>query len=203
MPHFNSLYFTHYEKDGGVMKRREAAAKGLLKYNTGKPCGHGHFCDRYTKTGQCIDCLLLWKSQNKSKVAIYKKTYTSSENGRRNSRKRSLEAYYRKVASGDRPNKSKSAKESKRKWKLQNKSAACDYAAKRRSYKINATPLWFESEKVSKVYKMAAMYGFEVDHVVPLVSERVSGLHCWHNLQLLDGKINASKGNRHWPHMPN
>lgn len=39
------------------MDRKEAFIKGLVKYNTGKPCKHGHTSDRYTSTGGCIDCL--------------------------------------------------------------------------------------------------------------------------------------------------
>jgi hypothetical protein len=38
------------------MKRREAKALGLEKYNTGKPCRNGHLADRYTKNGTCVVC---------------------------------------------------------------------------------------------------------------------------------------------------
>lgn len=39
-----------------VMRRKEAATRGLFKYYTGKLCGRGHDSLRYTKTGQCIAC---------------------------------------------------------------------------------------------------------------------------------------------------
>ena len=39
------------------MERKEAAAAGLKKYNTGRPCRHGHMADRYTESGACCDCL--------------------------------------------------------------------------------------------------------------------------------------------------
>jgi hypothetical protein len=38
------------------MKRREAKAQGLDKYNTGKPCRNGHLSDRYTSSGACLEC---------------------------------------------------------------------------------------------------------------------------------------------------
>lgn len=40
---------------------------------------------------------------------------------------------------------------------------------------------------------------FEVDHIVPLTHERVSGLHVLSNLQVLTRKENRAKGNRFCP----
>lgn len=39
------------------MERKEAAAAGLKKYNTGRPCRHGHTADRYVDSGACSACL--------------------------------------------------------------------------------------------------------------------------------------------------
>jgi hypothetical protein len=39
------------------MERKEAATAGLKKYNTGRPCKHGHLADRYVDSGACSDCL--------------------------------------------------------------------------------------------------------------------------------------------------
>ena len=38
------------------MERKEAAAQGLVKYETGRPCKHGHLSPRYTATGVCVTC---------------------------------------------------------------------------------------------------------------------------------------------------
>lgn len=75
--------------------------------------------------------------------------------------------------------------------------------AKRRATKIKATPMWFEHKKVNTVYEKAALWStltgtqLEVDHIVPLISKTVCGLHCWHNLQIIDKTTNASKNNNY------
>ena len=39
------------------MERKQAVAAGLKKYNTGRPCRHGHKADRYVDSGACSECL--------------------------------------------------------------------------------------------------------------------------------------------------
>ena len=55
---------------------------------------------------------------------------------------------------------------------------------------------------VARIYKKAHELGAQVDHIVPLQSDIVCGLHCICNMQILSKKENASKGNRWWPDMP-
>lgn len=74
--------------------------------------------------------------------------------------------------------------------------------ARRRARKKNATPVWADHERINLVYAKAKELGLTVDHVVPLASPLVCGLHVWENLQLLERNINASKQNREWPDMP-
>lgn len=75
-------------------------------------------------------------------------------------------------------------------------------SAERRAIKKRAVPKWYNKAKVNKLYSKAREMGLTVDHIVPLKSNLVCGLHCWHNLQLLDQSENSSKGNYHWPDMP-
>lgn len=40
-----------------IIARKDALARGLNKYFTGKPCSKGHVAERYTTSGTCQECL--------------------------------------------------------------------------------------------------------------------------------------------------
>ena len=42
--------------EGPVVTREQASAQGLPRFFTGKPCKHGHFSQRGTRNGGCIQC---------------------------------------------------------------------------------------------------------------------------------------------------
>lgn len=109
-----------------------------------------------------------------------------------------------------------SYKKRKREWYERNKDSVCaaaaDFAksnpewkaahcAKRRAKRKNSIPKWDDMKQIQVLYEKASEYGFYVDHIVPLTSKRVCGLHCWENLQLLDPILNAEKHNSYWPDM--
>jgi hypothetical protein len=100
-------------------------------------------------------------------------------------------------------NKEKHNEKSKQ-WRQKNKGVVRYHQRKYKYLKRRAIPSWFEHEKVliEKVYEMAGVLGMQVDHIVPINSKLVCGLHCWHNLQLLAPSENRSKSNSYWPDMP-
>lgn len=51
-----------------IILRRDAAARALPKYFTGKPCSRGHVAQRYTKTGVCCSCAVESARQHNSRV---------------------------------------------------------------------------------------------------------------------------------------
>jgi hypothetical protein len=72
--------------------------------------------------------------------------------------------------------------------------------ARRRAARIKATPPWLTADQrreIRDLYELAAIVGMQVDHRVPLRGQNVCGLHVPWNLQLLSGRDNARKGNRH------
>jgi hypothetical protein len=80
--------------------------------------------------------------------------------------------------------------------------------ALRRAIKRHATPSWANSFFISEAYHLAVLrtkalgFPWTVDHIVPLTSKKVCGLHVENNLRVIPGSENSSKGNRHWPDMP-
>lgn len=77
-----------------------------------------------------------------------------------------------------------------------------ELSAKKRKQR---TPIWLTKEhkkQINKVYKQAKYLSeehgikYHVDHIVPLVGKRVSGLHVPWNLQILKASENLKKHNR-------
>ena len=117
-------------------------------------------------------------------------------------------------------------KNSKEKWRLENIKSVSEYnsayaklnpekinsnAAKRRAQKLRATPLWIDDELkflIDEIYSLSLLrtritgVKWNVDHIVPLQSKLVCGLHVPINLQVITAKENIVKHNRYWPNMP-
>ena len=76
---------------------------------------------------------------------------------------------------------------------------ACN--AQRRSSKKCATVSWANHQKIKNFYKIAQMLTrltgieYHVDHIIPLINDKVCGLHCEDNLQVIPWYENISKGN--------
>jgi uncharacterized Zn finger protein (UPF0148 family) len=75
---------------------------------------------------------------------------------------------------------------------------------------VEATPHWLtdvQKKEMENVYKKAKELTeetgvrYEVDHIVPVRSDLVCGLHVPWNLQVIPKGDNISKSNRHWPDM--
>ena len=81
------------------------------------------------------------------------------------------------------------------------------YRSARRALTKKASPDWRNDFFIEEIYELAAMrtkmlgFDWHVDHIVPLKSKAVCGLHCEQNMQVIPAVDNVSKGNRHWPQM--
>jgi hypothetical protein len=93
-------------------------------------------------------------------------------------------------------------------WRVANRAKKNAAESRREADKLRATPKWADMMRIQEFYELARRmteatgYSWHVDHIVPLRSKIVCGLHCAHNLQVIPGKDNSSKGNRYWPDMP-
>jgi len=93
-------------------------------------------------------------------------------------------------------------------WQQRNKGRVVHYVRLRQIRKLQATPPWVNLKQIETVYELAAFLckktgnDYHVDHVVPLQSSIVCGLHCPANLRIILRSENQSKGNKTWPDMP-
>jgi len=79
---------------------------------------------------------------------------------------------------------------------------------KRRATSKLAQPEWSNKDAMADTYRMARELSqitgtqWHVDHIVPLQSKNVCGLHNHFNLRVITASENLQKGNRIWPDMP-
>lgn len=93
-------------------------------------------------------------------------------------------------------------------WMKVNKHKVNATNARRNAKKLQATPVWANHFFIEEAYDLAqrrtVVTGFlwSVDHIVPLISKLVCGLHAEQNLQVIPHEENRRKNNRYWPDMP-
>lgn len=93
-------------------------------------------------------------------------------------------------------------------YQRNNKGYYAEKCATRRAIKLRAKPSWANDFFIQEAYRLAALrtkmlgYPWHVDHIVPLQSKIVCGLHVEHNMRVIPGSENIRKRNYVWPGMP-
>ncbi|WP_143393542.1 hypothetical protein [Fimbriiglobus ruber] len=142
-----------------------------------------------------------WREKNRERIKIRKAEYYQSHKEHESRRNTAYDKKWR-AANRDR------RKAYEAKYRKDNKSRVTAHANKRRCRKAQATPTWADFTLITAFYEQCARITAEtgvkhhVDHIVPLSSPVVCGLHCQNNLQILPEAANKRKGNRIWPDMP-
>ena len=179
--------------------RADAKAQGATHYFTGKPCTRGHIALRKTK-GSCVECMKEdWATDN-AKRAEKPKSEAAKAAGRRYYERNKEIVKARATARPD---------EEKRRHKLAYKEAnpelykALTSVRKRRHR--SATPKWVtpeEKKAIRQLYleaqRLTKITGerYVVDHIYPLISEQVCGLHTIRNLRIMTQDENLKKSNK-------
>lgn len=148
-----------------------------------------------------------------------KKIYASNAEKLRAWKEKNPEKYREQIARRDKDKQSAAHKRWRSKnieaerdriaaWAKANSEKAAANAASRRAARKQAIPMWANRFFIGETYDLARVrslaFGMRhvVDHIVPLVSPLVCGLHVESNLRVITEAENATKGNRYWPHMP-
>lgn len=196
-----------------IVSLTDAKLSGLRRYFTGEPCGRGHVAERFTSDRSCSVCRAAqalaryhaapetararekaWRTVNAAKKNAYARAWreahpekTVAYNGAQRAKQLPGEAAARVKA-----------------WRLANPGAARlhsgVYGNLRRAAELQRTPAWADLSAIKVVYQDAAEYreaGLEVDvdHIIPLQGEFVSGLHVPENLRVCLSSVNRSKSN--------
>lgn len=136
-----------------------------------------------------------WSRKNPDKVRAYAAKWNAANPGAR----RAIEKSWRernpdRVAAHN----SKAGK----KWATNNKARRLASVRARQLAKRLRTPAWADKDAILRFYEEAARLTretgipHEVDHIVPLQGDLVSGLHVPENLQVIPRSLNRSKQNR-------
>jgi hypothetical protein len=176
-----------------------------------KPCKRGNVAPR-NRFGhcQCVDCKAFradyqranrkeyqaeWQRRNKEKVREYQARYKAAHPEKREAAIQSWRARNPETV------KAMSARAG-RKWATNNKGRRNASVKARQHAKRRAMPAWVDRESLVVFYveadRLSRETGIphEVDHIVPLQSEVVCGLHVPANLQVIPRFTNRSKRNR-------
>jgi len=182
--------------------RLEAIRLGLKLYKPDTPCQLGHDCDRRAPSGDCVECQRLRGQANSAnrvrdneKQKVYSRRYRERHRERERARVAETLRRYRE----EHPEKARAAVQASKK---RNRPLYNAHDAKRRAMKAAGTPRWAAASETREIYKNARSLTeltgieFQVDHIIPLVSDKVCGLHVAWNLQILTARENAAKHNR-------
>jgi len=179
--------------------RSKAKKTGATHYFTGQPCNRGHIALRKTK-GTCIECMKEdWKIDNEKRKEK-PKSEAAKEAGRR---------YYEKNKEAVKARANARPKEEVNQYKIKHKANNPEYykaltSVRKRRHR-NATPAWITAEQklaMREMYlqaqKLTKITGerYVVDHIIPLISPDVCGLHVPWNLRVITQEENLKKSNK-------
>lgn len=207
-----------------ILLRKDAVKAGLKRYFNGVPCPRGHIAERLVKGG-CLVCdredSLARNRRNSEKLAEYARMRRTEDPERF---KAEVKAYRAanperakawKAASQKRNRTAANARNKKwadanrvtinariAEWAKANPEKCLERSRRRQASKLNRIPAWSDRNAVCLIYRTAQLAKVtwpelypEVDHVIPLQGDTVSGLHVHRNLQILPRTENRSKSN--------
>lgn len=171
-----------------IISKKKAKELGMKWYFTGKPCAKGHVAQRNMWT-ECYLCKSAknkkWKENNREDHERYQREY-----------QRENADYFRRQS--DRWWRSHRKHVYARNLKRKEKKRLRTLDFENRINRLINKQREIELRQMAKQYEEWLGIKFEVDHIVPLLGKKVSGLHWYGNLQLLPMTFNRRKRESFW-----
>ena len=132
------------------------------------------------------------------KLYTKRKSWASSEEGRKYFRQKDIERYW----NSDRRN---IQIEYQKQYRKNNRDKTSHWSMLRYTRKLKASPKWLSPQQLkeiqyfyelSKECELLTGNKYHVDHIIPLKGKNVCGLHVPWNLQVLPADINRRKSNK-------
>ena len=189
-----------------------------------KPCNRGHLL-RYVANRNCVECEVVRRDMNRERFRERWREYAARNPDKASAWKRrnpdknrelnlAWHEQHPEVRQAARAKwlaaNPEKAKEQNRQWFKVNVAESRAKASKRRAAKLQRTPAWMTQDDhwlIREAHDLAALrtlltgLPWDVDHILPLQSEVVSGLHVPWNLRVVPATVNRSKGNRVLEHV--
>ena len=162
------------EKRKYPASQAEALRQNVTYYYTGRPCKHGHLSERFAKNRNCRECLRI---RNRERT---KKDYwiDYGDEAYKEKKRQNASKYYHTRAH-------KRAARIRRKYEKLSRVATPRGVTEIRRMYLEAQLLTIDSG-----------VKHEVDHIIPLIHEKVSGLSVPANCQILTKAQNRQKASR-------
>lgn len=175
--------------------RHAAKLLGERVYYATTPCKRGHVSARETSSGSCLQCK---RELEALRIAANRETY----NARKKMERQHILSIIAMRARVKRATESEEVRavrllQAKQKAKLWRATNPKHHLALTNAHKKaikQRTPLWADTKAIVEMYKRCPE-GEQVDHIVPLRGQFVSGLHVANNLQYLTPTENRRKSN--------
>lgn len=201
-----------------LISRAQARARGLKKYFTGKPCKHGHICQRDTQGANCSRCLIdrrstpyqLERHRRNMKISRVKNPEKYKKIANRSIakyRERDLEknrAYHRAYQIEWNKNNLEKKRSLCREWRRDNPEAARATKSRRRSKELSA-PGSHTADDLKDILRLqkrkCAFCRVKFDNVVKPSLDHIKALsrggsNDRSNIQFLCRPCNSRKSNR-------
>jgi hypothetical protein len=191
-----------------IVTRSEAIVLGQRWYFTGACCPQGHVAKRSVSNSECRACVNARRRQKRVTDPSGLRARDRARQGpKRNEQSRASRARnltkrrsYDRVRNAE-PVRLASIVRRSREYAKRHPGRVNALTAKRRARLARATPSWLDERQLVEIrglYELAQELGpgWEVDHIVPIRSPLVCGLHVPWNLRVIPTTENRRKGNR-------